>query len=158
LAQIAFGLFYATAVGSNLTGKTHYQTISVAAALGVFAALCYILIPQYGMLGAALSSASGYAVLTGLSCLLSLRVYPIRYEWGRIAVLLIVAAALSTFGFMVTAHNLVLDIALKISLVALYPLLLYAVGFLNPSERKLLQHFPSILFKGEVASQRAGSP
>jgi O-antigen/teichoic acid export membrane protein len=158
LAQIALGVFYVTAVGSNLTGKTHLQTTSVLFALGIFAAACYLLIPDYKMTGAAIASALGYAALTGMSCMLSLRVYPVRYEWGRIAVLLLIAVALSTIGSAVFTRSLLIDVIVKAAVIVLYPGVLFAVGFMDNSERRVLQSFYFALVRRVSLSPRTGAP
>lgn len=138
LAQIALGVFYVTAVGSNLTGKTHYQTMAVAIALVVFVSLSVLLVPALGMLGAAIATACGYAVLAGTSCALSLRLYPVRYEWGRVSILLGLAATLTLIGLSISTGSTAVDVLLKIVVVALYPALLYLLGVLNVSERQIL--------------------
>ena len=51
---------------------------------GTNIALNFLLIPAYGIVGAAWANGAAYAVQAGLGYAFSQRFYPIAYEWGRI--------------------------------------------------------------------------
>ena len=61
-------------------------------------------------------------------------VYPIRYQWRRVVVLLLAAGALTAVG-KTMPHSLPLAFALT----AVYPLVLLPLGFYLPAERKRLR-------------------
>ena len=50
--NIFLGIYYATAIGTNLKKKTQYQAIAVIAAATLNLLLNFVLIPEYGMMGA----------------------------------------------------------------------------------------------------------
>jgi hypothetical protein len=60
----------------------------------------------------------------------------VRYEWGRLLRLFVLALALFAVGWwLVPAENLLLSIALKMSLLTALPALLWTTGFLTPAEK-----------------------
>ena len=93
-----------------------------------------ILIPPYGMIGAAISTAAAYLVLFLGMVLNSHRVYPVDYQWRRVLTLGSVAIGLTVLGS-------VLDVPLAVAiLIALcYPLALLPLGFYLPAERRRLR-------------------
>ena len=60
------------------------------------------------------------------------RLYPVPYQWRRVATVLLTAGALTVVGRLVDR----LDVA--IGLVLAYPLVLFALGFYLPFERARL--------------------
>jgi hypothetical protein len=62
----------------------------------------------------------------------SQRLYPVPYQWRRVATVLLTAGGLTVVGRLVDR----LDVA--IALVLVYPLALFALGFYLPFERARL--------------------
>jgi O-antigen/teichoic acid export membrane protein len=135
-AQIALGVFYATAVGTNLTGKTYFITISAGVALLAFAAAGLVLVPRFGMVGAAIATMLGYVVMAGVDWWFSLRLYPVPYAWKPLAFLLAIMVGLILTGTRIHTGSLPGDIALKLGLLAAYPLLVLGLGCFPPAERR----------------------
>ncbi len=135
LGQISLGAFYVTAVGTNLSGKTYFQTFAAAIALVVLAVSGFVLVPAWGMVGAACATALGYVTLAAANCAFSVRLYPVRYEWRRIATLLLITLALIAVGTVLESGSRLLDVAIKLVLVGAYPVLLYASGVLSAVDR-----------------------
>lgn len=79
------GIYLLTSIGLNITKRTGYYPASTIAAAAANVGLNYALIPGYGMMGAAWANAAAYAVQAGLAFSFSQRVYPVRYEYGRLA-------------------------------------------------------------------------
>jgi O-antigen/teichoic acid export membrane protein len=82
---ILYGAYYIVTVGISITHKTKHAawTTIVAAALNV--GLNFLLIPHFGMIGAAMATMLSYLVFTCLVLLMSQKVYPIPYRLGPIA-------------------------------------------------------------------------
>jgi O-antigen/teichoic acid export membrane protein len=139
LAYMALGAFYATVVGSHLTGKTYYLTLAVLIAVLTMCAASVALVPLMGVAGAASATAVGYVTLASSQGIFARRLYPIGYEWRRIALLFLFASALILAGILVHSGSRVVDVAIKLSLIGAYPVLVYVSGFLSPSERAALQ-------------------
>jgi O-antigen/teichoic acid export membrane protein len=106
-------------------------------ATAVMLALYAWLIPLWGALGAALATLGGFALLALLTWAVTQRVFPVRYEWGRLAaglavvvVLWLAAQALPPGGWAVP---------LKAGLWLLAPLLLWAGGAVRAEEKQLVR-------------------
>jgi O-antigen/teichoic acid export membrane protein len=97
------GIYLLTSIGLNITKRTAYYPASTLAAAVANVGLNYALIPRYGMMGAAYANAAAYAVQAGLAFVFSQRVYPVRYEYGRLARAIGAAAVAFVAGASVPA-------------------------------------------------------
>jgi O-antigen/teichoic acid export membrane protein len=80
-----YGIYLLTSIGLNITSQTRYYPVSTFAGALVNVVLNLLLIPGYGILGAAWANGASYAVQCGIAYHFSQRFYPIPYEGGRIA-------------------------------------------------------------------------
>ena len=96
--------------------------------------LNFWLVPRFGMVGAAVSTAVAYVVLFVGMTLYAQRVYPVRYQWRRVVTCVAAGA-----GLTVAARAAHLPLALSAVLVLAYPLVLGALGFYLPAERQRLR-------------------
>jgi O-antigen/teichoic acid export membrane protein len=78
------GLYLVGSIGIVITKRTMLYPISTGVAAAVTIVANMILIPRYGMLGAAYANVVAYAALAGVTGVFSWRVYPIHYEWSRL--------------------------------------------------------------------------
>ena len=78
------GVYLLTSIGLNITSRTRYYPLSTATGAAVNIALCLILVPRFGIVGAAWANAAAYGVQAVFAFGLSQRFYPIPYEYGRI--------------------------------------------------------------------------
>lgn len=118
IIPIILGAYYFLGVFTNLTAgvylrkRTKYLPLITGAAAASNIVLNYALDPYYGMWGAAWATLGAYAVSALLMYCLTRKIYPIRYEWGRIT-----AIVLCTVGVF---------FALQYATAGLQPL--YALG------------------------------
>lgn len=98
LAYVFNGAYVNFVLGVYLEKRTSFLpwVFGAGAVTNVIANL--ILIPMFGMMGAAYSTLLSYAVLALGIYFASQRVYPMQYEWGRI-VRLVVVTAIPLIGF-----------------------------------------------------------
>ena len=95
----------------------------------------WLLVPQYGMMGAAYATVLAFAVMCVANYVLSQVLYPIRYEYGRVARVVTIAFGLFALGRLVALDSLAANFVLQTSLAfALFPALV-ATGFLTREER-----------------------
>jgi O-antigen/teichoic acid export membrane protein len=136
------GLYLIGSIGLVITKRTKLYPIAtgIAAVVSVLANL--ILIPRYGILGAAWANTCSYATLAMTTVGFSWRVYPIPYEWNRL-LRICVAGGL---GYVVAATGVpsalpaLAGIALSGGLmVAVYGLVLYFTRFFHAGELKRLR-------------------
>ncbi len=84
LGLVAYGAYYIVAIGVSIAQKTSVlaTTTVIAALLNV--GLNALLIPRFGIFGAAWASLAAYAVSTVLLARAAQRVWPVPYEWRRV--------------------------------------------------------------------------
>jgi O-antigen/teichoic acid export membrane protein len=139
VALLAFaGAIYAgytvLAIGSGRARRTQLNWVVTGAGAAVNVGLNFWLIPRWGMVGAAISTAAAYVVLFAGMTLYAQYVYPVPYQWRRIVTAVGVAV-----GLTVAARAAHLPLAPSFVLVLVYPLALAALGFYLPAERKRLR-------------------
>ncbi|MHB8651334.1 MAG: lipopolysaccharide biosynthesis protein [Gaiellaceae bacterium] len=145
VALLAFaGAVYAgytvLAIGSGRARRTQLNWVVTGAGALANVALNFWLIPAYGMVGAAISTAAAYVVLFAGMTLYAQRVYPVPYQWRRVVTAVGVAV-----GLTVAARAAHLALAPSFLLVLVYPLALAALGFYLPAERRRLRRLVPIL-------------
>jgi O-antigen/teichoic acid export membrane protein len=138
IALLAFaGAVYAgytvLAIGSGRARRTQLNWVVTGAGAAANVGLNFWLIPRWGMVGAAISTAAAYVVLFVGMTLYAQRVYPVPYQWRRVVTC--IAAAV---GLTIAARAAHLPLAPSFLLVLAYPLVLAALGFYLPAERKRL--------------------
>jgi O-antigen/teichoic acid export membrane protein len=119
------------AIGSGRARRTQLNWVVTGVGAAVNVGLNFWLIPAYGMVGAAISTAAAYLALFAGMTLYAQRVYPVPYQWRR--VLTVVGAAIA---LDVAARAGGLGLLPSLALVAAYPLALALLGFYLPAERK----------------------
>lgn len=82
--------------GMLVTGNTRYLPVVTFSGAAVTALGCWILIPQSGMDGAAYAIVGGTIAMCLVMAYYSLKVFPNRYDWAKLAILLI-AGIVSVF-------------------------------------------------------------
>jgi O-antigen/teichoic acid export membrane protein len=96
--------------------------------------LNFWLVPAYGMVGAAISTAASYVVLFVGMTLYAQSVYPVNYQWRRV-----VTCVGAAVGLTVAARAAHLPLAPSALLVLAYPFALAVLGFYLPAERQRLR-------------------
>jgi O-antigen/teichoic acid export membrane protein len=101
LGTIAFGISSVVGSGISFARRTHWLPLIAGAAAVVNVGLNLVLIPPYGMVGAAVAAAVAYSVLAVLQHLVAQRVYPTAYETGKLSRALVLAVAAGSVGLVV---------------------------------------------------------
>ena len=130
-AGVAFTAYTVVAIGVGRARKTQFNWVvtGVAAALNI--GMNFVLVPRYGMIGAAISTAAAYSAMFVLMTLNAQRVFPTPYQWRRVATAAGVAVALD-----VTGEWAGVGLGVAVALVIAYPVALGALGFYSPGERR----------------------
>jgi O-antigen/teichoic acid export membrane protein len=139
VALLAFaGAVYAgyvvLAIGSGRARRTQLNWVVTGTGAAVNVGLNIWLVPRYGMVGAAISTAVAFVVLFVGMTLYAQHVYPVQYQWRRVVTC--VAAAI---GLTVAARAADLPLAPSFLVVLAYPLVLALLGFYLPAERQRLR-------------------
>jgi O-antigen/teichoic acid export membrane protein len=132
-AAVAFGAYIVVAIGVGRARRTQFNWVVTGVAAAVNIALNLVLIPPYGMIGAAVATVAAYTTMFVGMAWWSQRIYPVPYQWRRVATAAGAGIALVAVGKLAGGG---LPIA---SLLALaYPLALFVLGFYLPAERKAI--------------------
>jgi peptidoglycan biosynthesis protein MviN/MurJ (putative lipid II flippase) len=94
-----------------------------------------VLIPPLGIVGAGIALVASYLVVLVLMYVLTQRLFPVPYEWGRLGLLLGVTAATVAAGELLLPTHGIGGFALRTLLWFAIPVILLAAGFLTREER-----------------------
>jgi O-antigen/teichoic acid export membrane protein len=119
------------AIGSGRARRTQFNWVVTGTGAAVNIALNFWLIPAYGMVGAAISTLAAYVTLFLGMTLYAQHVYRVDYQWRRVITCVGVAVALT-----IAARAAGLPFVPSLLLVLVYPLVLAALGFYLPAERR----------------------
>jgi O-antigen/teichoic acid export membrane protein len=132
-AAVAFGAYVVIAIGLGRARRTQFNWVVTGAAALVNVVLNLALIPPYGMMGAAIATVAAYVTMAAGMAWWSQRVYPVPYQWRRVATAAAVALALVVAGKLLD-----LGLPLCVVVVLAYPVALAPVGFYLPAERRAI--------------------
>ena len=130
----AYMAYTVMAIGSGRARKTQWNWVIAAIAAAINVVLNVILIPPYGMIGAAIATVAAYVALFIGMVIYSQEVYYVAYQWRRVLTATAVAVGLTVLGALVNA-----PLAAAIVLVLAYPLVLWPLGFYLPAELRRLK-------------------
>ena len=132
-ASSAYAGYTVLAIGIGRARRTQFNWIVTGAAAALNIGLNFWLIPRYGMMGAAISTAAAYVALFLGMTVNAQKVYPVAYQWRRVLTLSSLAITLTAVGFELRS------LPVAIAFCVAYPLLLLPLGFYLPAERARLK-------------------
>jgi O-antigen/teichoic acid export membrane protein len=154
LAAVAFATTPITSVAIGLRHRTVYIAGLVGFVAAVNVVLNVLFVPQYGMRASAWATAACAVLLTLSYLLVSQRLWPVSYEWRRVA-----AIAAATVVFTLAARYLpsvgvLMAVPMKMAYCALFLAALISLRAVDQRERTVLQVMLRLTPRG--GSQRAG--
>ena len=129
---MAYAAYIVMAIGVGRAKRTQFNWAITGLAAVVNVALNLILIPPYGIMGAAVATVAAYVVMFLGMTWYAQRVFPVPYQWRR--VLTAVAAAV----VLLLAGKTLGGLAVALALTLACPLALLLLGFFQPQERMRL--------------------
>ena len=141
----------------NVAKRTHAYPIATAVGGSVSLGGYFLLIPQWGLFGAAASVVAGQIVFVATMSYFAQRYYAIRYEWGRLAMTAGVAIALYGIMAIVAPASIGTALSVGLALVATYPVALVVLGFFKAQELREIRQLLASLRGTMVAEKRASS-
>ena len=152
-----YALYMVLVVILGRTGRTEFNFPATIAALISNLALNLALVPSLGIVGAGLALVASYVVVVALMYVFTQRLFPVPYQWGRLARVLLVSAALVGLGELLLPTDGFLGLVTRALLWLAYPVVLLASGFFTDEERgwlSRLRHPGELLEQYRAASQR----
>jgi O-antigen/teichoic acid export membrane protein len=117
--------------------KTRVKPLILLATCVLCIALYALLIPRYGMMGAAWATVAAYCTLAAITIRVGNRYLVVPYEYGRFAKLLTVTVAVFLLGRAATSIALASDYLMVICAALAFPLLLIGLRFWTRAELEM---------------------
>ncbi len=141
LSYVLYGCSSILGMGFGLMAKTSYSALCVAVSAILNLGLNYLLIPGYGMMGAAWATLISYLAMAALFFVVSRKFYAVTYEWGRVAKICIAFGVVFGGSFFITdtysvVHSYVIVAVFKLLALLTFPVVLYLLRFYQPEEIK----------------------
>jgi O-antigen/teichoic acid export membrane protein len=156
-AVTLYALYMVMVVILGRTGRTEFNLPAAISALAVNVVLNLILVPSMGIVGAALALVISYLVVIVLMYAFTQRLFPVPYQWGRLARVVLTAAILVGVGEAVMPTSGLLGFLGRGVLFVAYPLLLFLSGFFTDGERAWIARLrdPAAVIAGIAAAFQA---
>lgn len=138
LAYVIYGISMISSLGMYLTGNNYYVAYITIFCAGLNIGLNFLLIPIYGMVGAALNTVIAFVVLDILSNIASNRYYKIEYEHWKLFKLFVIGILIFLVGNYLNNFSLILRAFLKILLIVIFPLIVILFGYFDKKELKVI--------------------
>jgi len=135
LSGLCEGVRYVLTIGIMFQKRPIIRSMGMGGAGIVNIVLNMLLIPRYGMMGAAWATLGGFVTLIAIELTVSHRFYPIPYQLGRFARLGGVVTALYVASVLMPAGAPLATAAVKTAMLLIgFPALLWLTGFFEPAE------------------------
>jgi O-antigen/teichoic acid export membrane protein len=132
-AAVAFAVYIVVSIGVGRIKRTQYMWAVTLAGVLVNFGLNLVLIPPYGMMGAAIATVAAYVVMAVGIAWWSQRIYPVPYQWRRV-----LTAGLAGVALVVAGKLAAVGLPAAILLSIVYPVLLLPLGFYSQAERRAI--------------------
>ena len=130
-----YALYMVLLVILGRTGRTEFNLPATVAALVANVALNLALVPPLGIVGAGLALVASYLVVVALMYAFTQRLFPVPYEWGRLARVVLASSALVAAGELLAPTDGVDGFLIRAVFLLAYPAALLAGGFFSAAER-----------------------
>jgi O-antigen/teichoic acid export membrane protein len=121
-------------VGINLKRKSLINPIIVISSALFNIGLNFLLIPDFGMMGATIATVLSYVFICAVKYFISHHFYPIQYQWKRILQIIIVGIALFMLSQTINIDRPILSFAARLPLTIMLPFILIPLGFYDAQE------------------------
>jgi O-antigen/teichoic acid export membrane protein len=135
-AYLFYGLYVNFTVGIYIKKKTQWMVLFTGLAAVANVGSNFYLMPHFGIMGAAVATLLSYVVMTLAIWLVNRRLYPIRYEYGRLSLVLLYLT-----GMLFVLYYFNPGFGLRLILILLSPALFLAGGFLKKEELQVLKQW-----------------
>jgi O-antigen/teichoic acid export membrane protein len=136
LAYVFLGVYNNLIAGIYIEKRTGVLPAVTFTAAAVNVVANYLLIPPWGIMGAAVATLMSYITMAGMLYVMVQRIYPVRYEWTRLGKIVLASAGVLAVGFWVRDYPLAL--VWKALALLSFPILLYGLKFFVPGEAKII--------------------
>jgi O-antigen/teichoic acid export membrane protein len=143
LGYVFSGIYAVVTAGLYIERRTNILARIAAAGAALNLVMCIVAAPRWGMVAVAWATPAAYALMAALGAWQSNRLYPVPFEWRRLARLACLVALLFAADRWIAAYGVpplsALGLASKAALVAALPSLLLLTGFFRRGELQALR-------------------
>ena len=133
-----YALYMVLLVVLGRTGRTEFNFPATLAGVTANIGLNLILVPIWGIVGAAVSLVISYSIVLILMYIFTQRLFPVPYEWLRLLKVVGSSAVLIAIGEVFIPNDGIAFLAIRLLLIAALPALMILTGFFTTSEKKYL--------------------
>jgi O-antigen/teichoic acid export membrane protein len=135
LAAMCMGAYTVFAVGLNVTKRMRLLPPLAVCGAALAVGLYFALIPPFSFVGAAWATVGAMAGLSLLVVVVSNRIYPVPWDWSRIALVAATALGLCLASLAVDAWlSIPVSIPARIGITLAFPAVLVLLGFFSQSD------------------------
>ena len=133
-----YAIYMVLLVVLGRTGRTEFNFPATLAGVTANIGLNLILVPAWGIVGAAVSLVISYAVVLVLMYVFTQRLFPVPYEWLRLLKVTGASAVLVAIGEVFVPDDGFGALAIRLLLICALPVVMILTGFFTPGEKKYL--------------------
>lgn len=130
LGIVAFGISTVVISGISYVRRTKLLAAIALVAAAVNIGLNFLLVPPYGMVGAAFATSAGYGLLAAIQYVFAQRLYPTPYEGWKIVATVALACIAGAMG-VARVEPLPLALAVKVAALIGFAIALRIVGIVD---------------------------
>lgn len=130
-----YGLFLVLVVTAGRAQVTTRNFPAALAGLAVNLVLLVLLVPPLGIAGAGIALCGAYAVMLGVMFVLTRRLFPVPFQWGRLVRVVAVVGGATVAGELALPTAGADGLLARAAVLAAIPAVLWATGFFPASER-----------------------
>ncbi|MBN2135055.1 MAG: oligosaccharide flippase family protein [Acidobacteria bacterium] len=134
-AYVFQAAYFMTNIGISISKKTYYYPIVTISSLAVNIIFNIILIPIWGIKGAAVTAIISYAAMAWLALIFGNKFYRVPWEWKRIGILFCASVGIVLAVQILNPFGFWLRMIFKIVFILLFPLILILTDFFNKNEK-----------------------
>lgn len=133
-----YAIYMVLLVVLGRTGRTEFNFPATLAGVVANIALNLILVPIWGIVGAAVALVISYGIVLILMYIFTQRLFPVPYQWGRLMKVVGSSAVLIAVGEVFVPNDGIGALAIRILLIAALPVAMILIGFFTPEEKRYL--------------------
>lgn len=140
LGYMFLGISTNFSAGIYIEKKTYFTPLITISGALVNIIVNFILIPKYGMFGAALATLAAYFVMSIVTLVIINYVYPVRYEWRRLLKLgIAITLSMVLYYFLNISYPPYLSLLWRFGLILLFLIVLFFLKFFKREELEVLK-------------------
>ncbi len=139
--KVFAGLRFMFAMSMHITKRTRIIPFIVIGAALLNIGLNILMIPGLGIYGAILASFISYVLMDVVYYVFAQKFFKVKYEFGRLALLVIVGVGVYLLSLWIHIPNLFVHIMVKAFFVLAYLVILWLVGFFTQEELESIKGF-----------------